>query len=99
MNVLPFLVGSGHVVAQSYEDETLASVAYKQWQLISLPVIIWILGVIGELFVPALPFNVPRREFGVYSWLVLFQSQARGLGRVPCATRGLTSRLHSGTSI
>ena len=31
---------------------------------------------------PALPFNTPRREFGIYSWLALFQSQVRGLGCV-----------------
>ena len=73
--VLPYLAGSGPLVAQSYTDVTLAYVTYKSWQLIALPALVLILGTIGELFVPTLPLNVPRREFGVYSWLALFQSQ------------------------
>ena len=32
---------------------------------------------------PTLPLNIPRREFGVYSWLALFKSQACGLSCVP----------------
>jgi len=83
-NALPYLVGSGPLVAQSYTDETLAYTTYKPWQLIGLSILIWTLGIIGELFVPKLPLNIPRREFGVYSWLALFQSQARELRRVSC---------------
>ena len=81
---LPYVAGSGPVVAQLYKDETLAYATYKQWQLAILPMVVWVLGVIGELFVPKLPLNIPRREFGVYSWLALFQSQVCGLSRVPC---------------
>ena len=82
VNVLPYFVGSGSVVAQLYEDETLADATYKTWQLIILPVLVLILGIIGELFVPELPLGIPRREFGVYSWLALLGAQARGLSRV-----------------
>ena len=91
---LPYLVGSGSVVAQSYEDEVLAFASYKWWQLVSLLVPVLIMGIIGELFVPVLPLNVPRREFGVYSWVALLRSQARGLGCIPCtrANRPLTFR-------
>ena len=94
VNVLPYLVGSGPVVAQSYGDETLAYTTYKPWQLIILPVLVLILGTIGELFVPTLPLGIPRREFGVYSWLALFQSQVSGIGHVPYTrtNRTLTSR-------
>ncbi|KAF9778318.1 hypothetical protein BJ322DRAFT_492827 [Thelephora terrestris] len=74
-NVLPFLAGSGHIVAQSYPDQTRAYVRYVQWQLIGLPILVLLLGIIGELFVPTLPLDIPRRGFGVYSWLALFQSQ------------------------
>ena len=84
-NTLPYLAGSGPLVAQLYADETVAYATYKEWQLISLPIVVWILGVIGELFVPRLPLNIPRREFGAYSWLALLQSQVRRPGRVPCA--------------
>ena len=89
---LPYLVGSGPVVAQSYEDETLAYATYIQWQLISLPMFVLILGIIGELFKPTLPFNIPRRDFGVYSWLVLLQSQACGLGHFPYTRANRTLR-------
>ena len=84
VNVLPYLVGSEPVVAQLYRDETLAYATYKPWQLIALPVLVLILGTIGELFVPALPLGILRREFGVYSWLALFQSQVCWLRHVPC---------------
>jgi len=91
---LPYLAGSGPVIAQVYEDETLAYVTFKVWQLVSLPILIWTLGTLGELFVPTLPLNVPRREFRVYSWLALFQSQARGLSSIPStkANRSLPFR-------
>ena len=83
VNTLPYLVGSGTVVAQSYKDEVVAFATYEPWQLIVLPILIWILGVIGELFVPVLPLNIPRREFGLYSWLMLLKSPVRGLSCVP----------------
>ena len=65
-----------------------------QWRLIGLPMLIWILGILGELFVPMLPLNIPRREFGVYSWLALFQSQVRVISRYLCmvANQTLTPR-------
>jgi hypothetical protein len=44
--------------------------------------LVWILGTIGELFVPALPLNIPRKGFGVYGWLALFQSEVREFSRV-----------------
>jgi len=37
--------------------------------------------------VPTLPLNIPRREFGVYSWLTLFQSQVRGQSWLRLVTR------------
>jgi hypothetical protein len=99
-NVLPYLVGSGQVVAQLYPDQVLAYVTYKQWHLIGLPMLVLILGTIGELFVPKLPLNIPRRGFGVYSWLALLQSQVRGLSRIqramadqPLTIRSCDSRL------
>ena len=44
--------------------------------------LVLILGIIGELFVPTLPLGIPRRGFGVYSWLALLQSQVCKSGRV-----------------
>ena len=85
-NVLPYLAGSGNIVAQSYSDQTLAYVRYAQWQLIGLPMMVLLLGLIGELFVPRLPFNVPRRGFGLYSWLALFQSEVRAPGLLKGST-------------
>ena len=95
VNVLPYLVGSGPVVAQFYKDETLAYTAYKPWQMVALLVLVLTLGTIGELFVPVLPLNIPRRGFGLYSWLALFKSRARGLGRVPCISANQMSIFRS----
>ena len=92
-NALPYLVGSGLLVAQSYTDETLAFTSYKRWQLAALPVLIWALGMIGELFVPKLPLHVPQRDFGLYSWLALFRSQVRGPRHAP-HTQGLIRTEH-----
>ena len=91
---LPYLVGSGDVVAQYYEDETVARTTYKKWQLIGPLLGILILGIIGELFVPVLPGDIPRREFGIYSWLALLQYQACGHRHAPRAraNRSLTLR-------
>jgi len=92
-NALPFLAGSAPIVAHSYGDETLASTTFTWWQLIIPLLLVLILGIIGELFVPTLPLDIPRREFGVYSWLALFQSQVRGFGvQRKAANRTLTFR-------
>jgi len=53
----------------------LARVTCTWWQLVGFLVLLLILGTIGELFVPTLPLNIPRKGFGVYGWLALFQSQ------------------------
>ena len=95
INVLPYLVGSGSVVAQLYGDEALAHTTYEPWQLIVLPVLVLILGTIGELFVPALPLNIPRRGFGLYSWLALLRSQASGLSCVPWTRVNRTFEIRS----
>jgi len=47
-----------------------------------------------------LPLNIPRREFWVYSWFVLFQAQARLA--LFCSVREgwtLTGCWHSGVTI
>jgi len=94
-NALPYLVGSGPLVAQSYADEALAFTTYRRWQLVALLVLIWALGTIGGLFVPKLPLNIPRREFGLYSWLALFQSQACELRHVLYPRANWTSTFRS----
>jgi len=43
--------------------------------------------------VPTLPLNIPRREFGVYSWLALFKSQACRLSCVPHTRANPPSRI------
>ncbi len=43
--------------------------------------LVMILGIAGELFVPTLPLNIARRGFEVYSWLAFFQSQVREFSR------------------
>jgi len=96
-NALSYLVGSAPIVAQSYGNRAAADTTFKWWKLMTPLLLILIMGIIGELFVPTLPLNIPRREFGVYSWLALFQSQARGFS-VPCTTANRTLTFRSSDS-
>ncbi|KDQ65143.1 hypothetical protein JAAARDRAFT_168055 [Jaapia argillacea MUCL 33604] len=74
-NVLPFLAGSGAVVAHSYTDLTLASASIVDYQLCIVLIFVLVIGCIGGLFVPKLPFGIPRRGFTLYSWIAAFQGQ------------------------
>jgi hypothetical protein len=76
MNVLPFLVGTGTLVARSYPDQTVASVKFVPWQMVSILSSILVIGLVAGLCVPVLPFEIPRRGFGLYSWVALLKSQA-----------------------
>jgi hypothetical protein len=70
-NVLPFLAGSGQLVARQYEDETLATTRVEGVQLVVALGIVLLLGWVAGLAVPALPGGVPRREFGMWGWVAV----------------------------
>ena len=74
-NVLPFLSGSGRILANSYRSETLAWAEFAPWQLATLLGVSLLLGVIAAFFLPRLPLDVPRRGFGLFSWIAVLQGQ------------------------
>ncbi|KAF9647470.1 hypothetical protein BDM02DRAFT_3270255 [Thelephora ganbajun] len=74
-NVLPFLSGSGKIVGHSYSSEILAGVKFVPWQLATMLGVPLLLGVVAAFFLPTLPLGVPRRGFGVFSWIAALQGQ------------------------
>ena len=74
-NVLPFLSGTGPIVVRAYKDEDLASASFNPYILCGVLGIALVLGVLAGLFVPALPFDIPRRGFGLFSWLAVLQGR------------------------
>ncbi|CAE6440486.1 unnamed protein product [Rhizoctonia solani] len=85
-HLLPYLAGTQPVLARSYPDKTVAYIRIsKLWLGISLLVML-LLGYIVAIFVPRLPLGLPRRDFGVYSWLAAIEGDAilgisTGVGR------------------
>jgi len=66
-NVLPFLSGTGPIVVRAYKDVVLASASFNPYILGGVLGIALVLGALAGLFVPALPFDIPRRGFGLFS--------------------------------
>ncbi|CAE6459739.1 unnamed protein product [Rhizoctonia solani] len=85
-HLLPYLAGTQPVLARSYPDKTVAYIRIsKLWLGVSLLVML-LLGYIVAIFVPRLPLGLPRRDFGVYSWLAAIEGDAilaipAGVGR------------------
>ncbi|CAE6457559.1 unnamed protein product [Rhizoctonia solani] len=85
-HLLPYLAGSQPILARTYPDKTVAYIRISKLGLgISLLVML-ILGYIVAIFVPRLPLGLPRRDFGVYSWLAAIEGDAivgipTGVGR------------------
>ena len=78
---LPFLSGTRPVVVRAYKPETIhASATFNPQILGGVLGIALLLGVLAGLFVPALPFNIPRRGFGLFSWIAVLYGQELGGG-------------------
>ncbi|QRV98444.1 exonuclease domain protein [Ceratobasidium sp. AG-Ba] len=85
-HLLPYLAGSQPIVARSYPDKTVAYIKISQLWLAILLLIMLLLGYIVAIFVPRLPLGLPRRDFGVFSWLAAIEGDAivglpTGVGR------------------
>jgi len=74
-NVLPYLSGTRPIVVRAYKDEVLASASFDPHTLGGVLGIALLLGVFAGLFVPALPFDIPRRGFGLFSWVAVLYGQ------------------------
>jgi len=77
-SVLPFLSGTGPIVVRAYKDEVLASASFDPHVLCGVLGIALVLGALAGLFVPALPFDIPRRGFGLFSWVAVLHGQELG---------------------
>jgi hypothetical protein len=69
--ILPFLSGTGQLIARAYHDRTMATVIVQPIFLIIVLAFILLLGIMAAIFTPTLPQGVPRRGFDVYSWIAL----------------------------
>jgi len=79
-NSLPFLSGTRPIIASAYRDITLASASFRPAVLAGVLAGTLLLGVLAGFFVPALPFDIPRRGFGLFSWVAALQGQELGGG-------------------
>ena len=77
-NVLPYLSGTRPIVVRAYKDVVLASASFKLAILCGVLGTALLLGVLAGLFVPALPFDIPRRGFGLFSWVAVLYGQELG---------------------
>lgn len=48
---------------------------FAPWQLVTVLSISLLLGVVAAFFLPTLPLDVPRRGFGLFSWIAALQGQ------------------------
>lgn len=77
-NVLPFLSGTRPIVVRTYKDAVLASASFHSGVLAGVLGGTLLLGALAGFFVPALPFDIPRRGFGLFSWVAALQGQELG---------------------
>ncbi|KAG6828760.1 hypothetical protein H0H92_006839 [Tricholoma furcatifolium] len=73
-NLLPYLAGSGDLLARSYTDRELSSTSINPLFLAIYLTLILLLGLLAGFFVPKLPLNVPHRGFDAYSWIAAFHA-------------------------
>ena len=71
--MLPFFAGSGKIVAQQYHDLILSDVQIYTTAMLGYLMFVLLVGLIAGLFVPRLPLGMPRRGFGMYTWIAAFQ--------------------------
>ncbi|KAF9471439.1 hypothetical protein BDN70DRAFT_888164 [Pholiota conissans] len=70
--VLPYLVGSAPRLARQYSDSLLTTTSVHTLGMACLLVGICLLGVVGALWAPRLPLDIPRKDTGVFSWCAAF---------------------------
>ncbi|KAF8716041.1 hypothetical protein RHS02_09970, partial [Rhizoctonia solani] len=85
-HLLPYLAGSQPILARNYPDKTVAYIRISKLGLSISLLVMLVLGYIVAIFVPRLPLGLPRRDFGVYSWLAAIEGDAivgipTGVGR------------------
>jgi hypothetical protein len=82
-NVLPYFAGSGLLLAFQYPDRIVTSVAIFTVPFVVTLIVVCLVGVFAALFVPRLPLSMPRRGFGLYSWVAAFYAKEFVSERTP----------------
>ena len=77
-NALPLLSGTRPIIVRAYKDVVLASASFNPYVLVGVLGIALLLGVLAGFFVPALPFDIPQRGFGMFSWVAVLHGQELG---------------------
>jgi len=77
-HTLPVLSGTYPIVIRAYKDVVLASASFNPYILCGVLGIALLLGALAGLFVPALPFDIPQRGFGLFSWVAVLYGQELG---------------------
>jgi len=62
--MLPYLTGSQPVVAYQYTEDVLAYASVLPVPTVLTLITVLLLGFASAFFVPRLPLNIPRRDFG-----------------------------------
>ncbi|KAF9464261.1 hypothetical protein BDZ94DRAFT_1216732 [Collybia nuda] len=89
-NLLPYLAGSGDLVARCYPDRVLSSAHIHPLQMSIYLLLVLTLGLLAVFFVPKLPLDIPHRGFELYSWMAAFHAdELVGEGRHSGITRNM----------
>jgi len=72
------------IVVRAYKGVVFAPALFNRYIIGGVLGIALVLGALADLFVPALPFNIPRRVFGLFSW-------GGSLGRVMSIDRWIST--------
>ncbi|KAF9033113.1 hypothetical protein BJ165DRAFT_758466 [Panaeolus papilionaceus] len=74
-NVLPYLAGSGQLVARRYQDRVVAIASLRNFDLSMALGLVFMTGLLCTIAVPRLPLGVPKRGFNLYSWILAFHAK------------------------
>ena len=75
---LPLLSGTRLIAVRAYKDVVLASASFNPYILTGVLGVALLLGVLAGFSVPTLPFNIPQRGFGMFSWVAVLYGQELG---------------------
>ena len=96
-NVLPFLAGTGPIVARVYPARTSSYSEVDAPAMIIFIVSLFFVGLIACLCVPKLPLGVPRRGFDLLSWLAVLHED-NVIGQLPILPKNQTSTSGHGST-
>jgi hypothetical protein len=69
VQLLPYLAGSQPVLAFSYPDDIVAYCTVG-WLILTATLSFTLIeGFVAAFFIPRLPLGIPRRDFGLFSWI------------------------------